>query len=206
MATFHRRGHPGTLLVGFLEAQTGLGEVAIRRRKPTWLETRLDFDGKTLPSGSVLEGEPLRIDWDNDATELIDTWTRDVGHRMKARVPTGKIPSGWCSWYYYYNKVTEENIRTNLDALATQRERLPVRYVQLDDGYQTFVGDWLSLNEKFPSGLASLADRIRNKGFLPGIWTAPFFVQRESGIFRHHQDWLLKDLRGKPRWMGYRPT
>ena len=72
----------------------------------------------------------------------------------------------------------QKDVRGNLETLAKARDRLTVRYVQLDDGYQAKVGDWLSVNWKFPAGLKDLAQRIRKDGIVPGIWTAPFIVQR----------------------------
>ena len=52
----------------------------------------------------------------------------------------------------------------------------PFDVVQLDDGFQSEVGDRLVTNEKFPSGLAGVADSISAAGFRPGLWIAPFGV------------------------------
>ncbi len=206
MATIQRTGIDSTVLLGFLEARVGVGEVAILRGDPTRVVLRSDFGGKTLVGEQELANDPAVIAFGQDGDELIRTWTLETAERMEARRKHQKAASGWCSWYYYYTRVTEGDVHKNLEVLAEQRKRLPVAYVQLDDGYQTFVGDWLSTNRKFLGGLKSLAARIEEQGFIPGIWTAPFFVQRESAIFRHHRDWLIHDERGKPVWMGYLPT
>lgn len=50
-----------------------------------------------------------------------------------------------------------------------------------------------------------MARQIKQAGFVPGIWLAPFFVQRSSEIFRKHRDWLLRDEDGKLRRIGYHP-
>ena len=68
-------------------------------------------------------------------------------------------------------KNTEDDVLANLDQLAT----LPgLRHVILDDGYQAEIGDWLHPSERFPHGIEWLASRMRRRGLVPGIWTAPF--------------------------------
>jgi 2,3-diketo-5-methylthio-1-phosphopentane phosphatase len=64
--------------------------------------------------------------------------------------------------------------------------------VQLDDGYQRAVGDWLETNEKFPSGLERLAREIHAAGFVPGLWTAPFCAVPESRLHQERPGWLLR--------------
>ena len=56
---------------------------------------------------------------------------------MGARVP-GHVPTGWCSWYYFYNRVSEANIVSNLAVMVADRH--PAEYVQIDDGYQSQTG------------------------------------------------------------------
>ena len=43
--------------------------------------------------------------------------------------------------------------------------------IQVDDGFQRTTGDW-RVNQRFPSGLKSLARMIQESGFIPGIWLA----------------------------------
>ena len=99
--------------------------------------------------------------------------------------------SGWTSWYNYYTRITEPLILQNLEALKAAR--IPLDIFQIDDGYQAAVGDWLHVNHKFPHGMASLAAEIRQAGYQPGIWLAPFIYERKSRIYREHKDWLLRD-------------
>lgn len=205
MATIQRSGIDSTLLLGFLQAKVSLGEVAVLRRTPPRVVLRADFGGKTLRE-DTLESDPMCMTFSRDGDRLIETWTEEVGKRMEARSWRGPVPSGWCPRSRYPTRVKERDIHRNLDLLVEQRDILPVRYVQLEDGYQTLLGDWLSTNRRFLGGLKSLARRIKDHGFLPGIWTAPFLVQRGSRVYRHHRDWLLQTSQGKPRWMGYLPS
>jgi alpha-galactosidase len=76
----------------------------------------------------------------------------------------------------------------NIDAI--ERLDLPVDVIQLDDGYQTAHGDWLTLTDRFES-LPGIVDRIKATGRRAGIWVAPFLVFPDSELARDHPDWLL---------------
>ncbi len=109
-------------------------------------------------------------------------------------VPAGgtgrSLGTGWCSWYGYYHDVTEQVVHDELALL--DRHGLAVDTVQLDDGYQTGIGDWLSRRiDTFPSPLQDLAARIADTGRSAGIWTAPFLVGADSRLAQDHPDWLV---------------
>lgn len=109
-------------------------------------------------------------------------------------------PTVWCSWYEYFTAVTEDDIHENLHAMDTLD--LPVDVVQIDDGYQSALGDWLTLSGRFRSR-AALADAIRARGRRPGIWTAPFLVAPHSELAALHPEWLVRDAAGAPLHAGH---
>lgn len=114
---------------------------------------------------------------------------------------TSEKIKGYTSWYNYYQNINEEVILRDLNSLSEQKEL--ANTFQIDDGYQTAVGDWLSVNpKKFPNGMKYIADRIHEKGFQAGIWLAPFGAQKNSVIAKKHSDWLIKDKKGKPVCIG----
>jgi alpha-galactosidase len=78
-------------------------------------------------------------------------------------------------------------------------EHLPLDLVLIDDGYESAIGDWGSVDPaKYPLGMKETADRIRAGGRHPGIWTAPFCASCESRLFAEHPDWVLRDETGQP--------
>jgi alpha-galactosidase len=109
-------------------------------------------------------------------------------------------PTVWCSWYEYFTAVTEDDIHENLRAMDSLD--LPVDVVQIDDGYQNALGDWLTLSGRFRSRSA-LADAIRARGRRAGIWTAPFLVAPHSELAARHPDWLVRDFEGAPVHAGH---
>ncbi|KAL7310111.1 hypothetical protein PS15m_010913 [Mucor circinelloides] len=115
--------------------------------------------------------------------------------------------NGWTSWYNYYGDVSEAIIYENVEAL--QKHKYPINIFQIDDGFQTAIGDWLSINNKFPNGMKAVADKIKGAGFKAGLWLAPYAVGFTSRIVKEHPDWLIIDPETKkpvvagPNWGGF---
>ena len=165
---------------------------------PERVAARALFDGVSLLPGQTLAVEPLAY-WrsDQDAARMLSRWADLLGKRMGARV---KAPyqRGWCSWYHYFDAITEEELCSNLRKLRELRREFPVDVVQLDDGFQAALGDWERTNGKFPGGLKKVADEIREAGFIAGLWTAPFLATRDSNLMREHPDWFIRNENGTP--------
>jgi alpha-galactosidase len=194
------------LVAGFLSCRRAFGSVEVRvdGQQCTRLAAVLDYDGIRLEPGQEITAEPLWLAAGTDAHALLAAYATAAGAAMRARVPA-RNPVGWCSWYYYFTAITEECILENLRALREVRARLRCDYVQVDDGYQADIGDWLATNEKFPRGMHWMAEQIRAAGFDAGIWTAPFIARRGSRLLAEHPDWFVKNRRGRPRFALWNP-
>lgn len=107
------------------------------------------------------------------------------------------VPPGWCSWSYYFKHVTEADVMENVEAAS--RLSLPIEIVQVDDGYEAEIGDWLHVRREFGS-LERMAGRIRSAGIRPGIWIAPFMVAPRSELATMHPDWLVPDVGAGSHW------
>ena len=111
---------------------------------------------------------------------------------------------GYTSWYNYYQNINEEIINRDLDALDSRFD-----VFQIDDGYETYVGDWMDVDpKKFPNGLKPIVEKIHSKGYKAGLWLAPFAAETKSKLFQEHPDWIRKDKKGKPikagcNWSGF---
>lgn len=117
---------------------------------------------------------------------------------MNLRKPKAAHLSGYTSWYNYFQKINEKIILRDLNGLDRAKDSVSI--FQIDDGYESKVGDWLIPDyRKFPNGMKPIADAIHAKGYLAGIWIAPFSAQRSSIIAKDHPEWLVKDNEtGKP--------
>lgn len=96
-------------------------------------------------------------------------------------------PVGWCSWYQYFENVDWKKVSRNLE----KARDYPYTVFQLDEGYERSLGDWFDTVKDFPS-LEEISREIKEKGFRPGIWLAPFSVEERSALFSKHRDWLVK--------------
>ena len=126
---------------------------------------------------------------------------------MNIKKPTITPKTGYTSWYHHYQNINEKIIVDNLNAISDFKNKLDI--FQIDDGYQTAVGDWLSVDKnKFPNGMKVIADKIKANNLIPGLWLAPFVCEKTSEIYKKHSDWILKDNFGNyvmagSNWSGF---
>ena len=107
---------------------------------------------------------------------------------------------GYTSWYNYYSNINHNIIMHDLRAIAPCAG---VNTFQVDDGYQTAVGDWLSVDsKKFPFGMRRVADAVHQRGLKAGLWLAPFAVQKNAYLAKKHPGWLVADKKGSPLMVG----
>ena len=108
---------------------------------------------------------------------------------------------GYSSWYRHYGNISANALLHDLEATAALydgRELGSCRAVfQIDDGYAK-VGDWLAPDPvRFPDGMAGFPAACAERGLIPGIWLAPFLVEKESAVATEHPDWLLRNAAGE---------
>ena len=108
------------------------------------------------------------------------------------KAPGKPNPRVWCSWYSLSTAIDEPILHRIFDQLGN----LPFDVLQVDDGWQTAIGDW-EANEKFSSGMEVLAGKIRASGRTPGLWLAPLLVVPSSSLYSQHPDWLLRNTDGE---------
>jgi alpha-galactosidase len=133
---------------------------------------------------------------DGPVERALAGWADGFAGHAKAPAPR-PAPTAWCSWYQYYTDVTEADLLENLDAIGARD--LPVDVVQIDDGWQAGIGDWLTQSSRFRS-LPALVGRIRAAGRRAGIWVAPFLVGARSALAAEHPDWLVRDADAGHNW------
>lgn len=154
--------------------------------------------------GADVEGEVKLFDivhFEGGYDEVFDRYFKL--YPLKAPERGIKRLAGYTSWYNYYQNVTEQIVLRDLEGLASAAGSA-ANIFQIDDGYESKVGDWLSVDPvKFPSGMKKMADAIHEKGYLAGIWVAPFAAEFKSAVVKEHPEWLLRDEKGKPVLGGF---
>ncbi|HUT55784.1 MAG TPA: alpha-galactosidase, partial [bacterium] len=196
MAQVVEPGRGVSALMGFITSSrmNGHVEFEIKYDRFRRLEAVCDGEGMTVAPGESVSSEwlllSLSIDPLAQQARYFETW----GRAMNAR--PSRPASGWCTWYFAFWKVTENTVNKNLAALADWKGTLD--YIQIDDGYERWVGDWTAWNDKFPTPPAAAVQRVKEAGFKAGVWLAPFFVSRKSPLYRQHPDWIVMNGRGRP--------
>jgi alpha-galactosidase len=176
-----------SLLIGALSAATTKWTVSFQEDHAwaVWGNRgeRIPVDGELQLDGfTALMGE--------------DPWALHADYAQIAATAQGlearsDLPhTGWATWTVVYEDLDEDFVRTSLAAMPEE-----LHLVQLDDGWQKAWGDW-SPNERFP-GWDSLASDIAAAGHQPGLWMAPFYVEREL-LYEDHPDWFVHDEDGQP--------
>lgn len=183
-------------LIGAISAYRSLSyfSVSVRQKRfETVSVYQPDVKGLATP-------EELVILQGSDWKELLKQYAQRVSqyYGLTAFEGVGENVLGYCTWYYSYEGVSEEEFGRNLDGLAKFANVFPTHYAQIDDGYQTHHGDWLETNERWPSKLDVIARRVVEKGFLPGIWTMPLLASTASRLFREKPEWFVKNKNGDP--------
>jgi len=182
----------GHRVLAFSSSRRFVGRFEMR---PSSLRIVMDAEGRALGPGEEWELEELVFLAGPGREGLLAT----LGGRMARHHPpllTTAPPSGWCSWYCFGPRVTADDVRRNLDVIA--RETPGLRYIQVDDGYQPAMGDWLETGAAFGGNVQGVLKEIRARGFEPAIWVAPFVAEKDSSLFRSHPEWFVQDASGSP--------
>ena len=205
---------------GSLEADLAPGQAALR----LWA----NGDGARLDPGAEIETDwaclgTVEVDGEDPLGVYLQAAAREhgllppvnppsegagPGSAGSSAAPGGQVPTGWCSWYQYSSEdyvgaLSESDIRKNLEALRALQPGLPLQVFQIDDGFESQIGDWFTFNPSFPNGVAPLAAEIASAGFTPGLWLAPFIAHPASKTARDHPEWLLRGRLGRPVNAGY---
>ncbi|MEX0341771.1 MAG: alpha-galactosidase [Erythrobacter sp.] len=105
------------------------------------------------------------------------------------------------SWEAVYFSHDEERIGKLAEAAAT----LGVERFILDDGWfrarnhdRAGLGDWVADPQKYPQGLAPIAEKVLDLGMEFGLWVEPEMVNPDSDLYRENPHWVLA-MEGRER-------
>lgn len=157
-------------------------------------------DVKTILADGIFDPakDEVRL---NDGTVKANYYKVSLGIKYFQPIDKSKFqlpPSGWCSWYFYYQEINEDEVKRNADWIAENLKDYGAVYVQLDDGWQgTGHGlgenrDWTTIDKRFPSGMNHLAAHIKSRGLKPGIWLAPHGQSNAEIVEMNHGVFMLK--------------
>lgn len=158
-------------------------------------EIALDAEGLELAPGQTWDLEDLTVATGPDENDLL----AGLAERIAVNHPPRRfspVPTGWCSWYCFGANVTAAQVVENTQVIKSKTPGL--KYLQIDDGYERAIGDWLEVRPDFGMGLKELCGKIKAAGLEAAMWLAPFVAEEKSQVFQQHPDWFVQDEAGKP--------
>jgi alpha-galactosidase len=162
---------------------------------PDHIDVVIDTKGLTLKPGESWPLEEFMVQRGASRIAALGPIGDRISHNygpLRFKRPV----TGWCSWQTFGTGVTTADVARNLDEI---KAHLPgLKYIQIDDGYQAQTGDWLETGKSFGGGIQNVLHTIREKGFQPAIWVAPFVATEDSKLFKQHPDWFVQDDTGHP--------
>ena len=166
----------------------------------------VDCEGLTIEPGGSWPLEELMVASGSDRSALLNQVAARLAKNHKVARPfrgrgRGDAPStpptGWCSWYCFGPNVTAQQVLDNLDVIAKAMPSL--KYIQIDDGYQPAMGDWLETGAAFggsvrtvlawpsPSVTALVCERVP-----PPPLTANETVPPTTGLLLASRSWTWR--------------
>ncbi|MDZ7342586.1 MAG: alpha-galactosidase [candidate division KSB1 bacterium] len=194
------------LSCGFIENHTGLGQIVVSKTATGQLSlyTESVFAPEmTLQPGQTIHSDRFMIHLAANPYEALENYASAMAALNHARCHS--IVNGWCEWFFTYEFITEEEVIRNAEFAAQHLKPFGLQYIQIDEGYQRYHGDWEG-NDRFPHGMKWLAERIKSLGLKPGLWLAPYVIAEPTEVFQQHPEWLLKQPDGRPLRVGPWPS
>ena len=154
----------------------------------------------SLSAGEALDGDGWYVDFGTELEPMQRTYAARLRHFFLGDDPRALPRVGWNSWYNQWNKVNETAVLAHIPLTINLFDELfrkqgvtpPTKTLLVDDGWESMWGEWWA-NDKFPSGLTALANKIKAGGAEPGLWIAPFLVDVKSSLVSEKPDWFVKD-------------
>ena len=163
-----------TTLLGFTSCRRFIGRFFLRSGR---IDVVLDTENLELGPGESWDLEEFLFAHGPARPALLNRLAAEIV-RNHPPLQFPKPPTGWCSWYCYGPDVTAQNVLDNLDEIALHIPEL--KYIQIDDGYQPAMGDWLETGAAFGGDVRGVLTTIHKRGFEPALWVAPFIAEASS--------------------------
>jgi alpha-galactosidase len=195
------------LLIGFLSQQGHLAHLELQfdgpedDKKFSSLAAVCQFDGCLLPVGGERTSQWVYMSTGNNSNNLIACYTDRVGEFHGVKKPAGQAPSVFCTWYFHGRNYNEKFFMDDINSL--REERIPFDVFLIDDCWANGNWGYWTPGDAFPGGMRFVTDQIKNLGYRPGIWTAPYSVNMHSDLAKDHPEWLLRTDKDSLVVFGY---
>lgn len=178
-------------VLGFITFNNFFSEIALNQNGE--FEAYANLEERPLRPLETIKTDECWINIKRNQVDILSSYGKRIAKENKVN-KRADIPTGWCSWYYYGPNISQDVIMENVNKI--KKEELPIKYIQIDDGWQKCYGDWTE-NEKFSYGMKALADKIKENGYTPGIWFTPCLFSKDAKIVKEHPEYFVHDENGE---------
>ncbi len=123
--------------------------------------------------------------------EMHDVYRSNLCRSKWTNMDRPILINNWEGTYFDFNE-------EKLVAMAKKAKSVGVELFVLDDGWfgkrnddKSSLGDWFVNEEKLPSGIKGLAEKINKEGLKFGLWFEPEMVNPDSELYRKHPEWAI---------------
>jgi hypothetical protein len=194
-------GSGKTLVIGSIDNTRADTKVAVMREQVAVWDSSVHGQSLTvtsalnrtfqLPAGATVASGKIMFHPGDNPFAVLEQYAST--YAQAAAVKLNPVVNGWCSWFYTHHLVTEDEVLKNAEFVARNLKPYGMTIVQIDDGYYRAFGDW-EANQRFPHGMKWVADEIRKLGLTPGLWVAPYVIQRAADVASKHPEFLVRGL------------
>lgn len=155
-----------------------------------------NFNWRLKPGETFATPEALHAYSGTGLRTLSHLWHDFIGDKVSPeRFRHVPRPTYLNTWEAAYFDVDEDKVLS----LAETAKQIGVDMLVLDDGWfdgrqddTSSLGDWRADPVRFPSGIPTLAAKVKAKGLKFGIWFEPEMVNPQSQLYAQHPDWILQ--------------
>lgn len=154
-----------------------------------------DGENKPIKSGETIEFEKIVIMNGESWQDLMFGYGKEIALEHNIKIKDSVRFEGWSTWDYYGRVFNTKDVIKNIDKLKLEEKNANI--IQIDGGWWTARGDYLSVRQNLQGGMKALADYAKSKGYEAGIHLDGFRGDKNSELFRTHPNWFLKDQDGE---------
>jgi len=176
-------------------------------------DAQIDYGRLLIPLGETADLETLAVGYFDDVRLGLESWADLVAKIHEVRLKPQ--PAGYCTWYSkpHGGASDQQHLAELAEFAAHELAPFGFSVVQIDDKWQAGVSTngprrnftTHDPDGPYPTGMKAAADHITSLGLTPGIWFMPFAGTHYDPYFKDHQDWFVKNDKGKPyetKWGG----
>ena len=151
-------------------------------------------ESKPIQPGETIEFEKIVLTNGESWQDLMFGYGTEIGKVHEIKVKELLQLKGWSTWDYYGRVYDTKDVYKNIDMLKSEQV---ANIIQIDGGWWTARGDYLSVRKNLQGGMKAIADYAKSKGYKAGIHLDGFRGDKNSELYRNHPDWFLKDQDGE---------